>query len=194
MSDGGDQLRVSYAVLEGVIAALHAVGDDQHAALRGRMKYFQRMGFPAERPRRGSRTGYAVEDLLQVVVAFELLECGVAPIRAVRAARTNWRFNRAAFAKAARGERAFLAMYPRALVELVEPSADSGAPISDPFGRLGPDDVAEWAQMPFEQLNASVERSVLLIDVARLLSSMSPLLKARGVDAERFAGAVAALG
>ena len=193
MSDGAEQLRLSYAVMERVIAGMHSVGEDQHSALRGRMKYFQRMGFPADRPKRGARTGYSLEDLLQLVLAFELLECGVAPVRAARAARTNWQFNRGAFARAAQGARSFLAMHPRALVELVDLSADAGDPVADPFGTLGPEDVGEWAQRPFVERNAHAERSVLLVDVTRLLSVMWPLLGEHGVDVERFRSSVAAL-
>lgn len=193
MPSGEDHLRVPYAAMEAVIAGLHSIGDDQASALRARLKYFQRIGLPAERPKQGRRTGYPVEDVLQVVLAFELLACGVAPLRAARAARTNWAFNKGAFAKAARGERAFLSMHPRALLELVDAARSVGDPIADPFGKLASEDVAEWAQGEFAQRNAGAERSILLIDLTRLITAASPLLVANGVDAEGFRATVAAM-
>jgi len=182
--------RVPYFAMEAVIGGLHGIYAEQAAALRSRLKYLQRIGLPADRPKRGTKTGYAVEDMLQLVLAFELLACGLAPLRAARAVLTNWRFNRSAFARAARGERVFLSMHPRALLELVDEVRDIHDPIADPFGKIDGRDIAEWAEGRFAARNAAAERFILLIDLVRLLSALVPLLALQGVDVKRFEAAL----
>jgi len=84
-------LTLSYAETEALVRVLHVVGDRGEKALLARFKYFQRMDFP-HRPKvgRGSRVGYGFEDVVQLVLAFQLMELWALPVRIVGSVRRNW--------------------------------------------------------------------------------------------------------
>lgn len=88
---------VGYAEVETVVARMGGTADRQ--LIRRRFKYLQRMSYP---PRsntgRGRRAVLDLEQVLQVVVAVELMQVGASPTRAVRIARTNWEELRPALA------------------------------------------------------------------------------------------------
>lgn len=82
-------IAVGYLQLEGVIAAMG--GSVDRGLIRRRFKYLQRMSFPRDtNTGRGRRTVLDLDQVLQVIVAMELMQVGASPTRAVRVLRTNW--------------------------------------------------------------------------------------------------------
>lgn len=90
-------LGFGYSQIEEVIVDMSGVRDRD--MIRRRFKYLQRMSYP---PRsntgRGRRTTLALEQVLQVIVAVELMQVGASPTRAIRILRTNWEDLRPALA------------------------------------------------------------------------------------------------
>lgn len=84
-------MELTYGELEDLLAALHAVHHGQRGALQGRIKHFQRNGWPG-----GTNTGkgraarYAFGPVIKLAVGFELLELGITPERATRLLSRNW--------------------------------------------------------------------------------------------------------
>jgi hypothetical protein len=63
---------------------MHGVAPARVGALKGRLQHFQRLGFPAGvNTGRGKPAEYGVSAILRIVVAFELLQLGLMPERAV---------------------------------------------------------------------------------------------------------------
>lgn len=86
-----DALTLSYAETEALVRVMHDVGERGEKALLARFKYFQRMDFPHRaKVGRGSRVGYAFEDVLLLSLAFQLMELGISPARIVAALQPNW--------------------------------------------------------------------------------------------------------
>jgi hypothetical protein len=82
-------LTVGYLEVEAIVRLLSGV-DDAKLVLR-RFKYLQRMSFPAgSNTGRGRKASFDLDQLLQILVAFELIQTGCPPTRAVRTVRTNW--------------------------------------------------------------------------------------------------------
>lgn len=173
-------------------------------ALRGRIKYFQRMGFPAANPGRGKKTGYSVEEVLQFALAFAFLDSGMSPLRSARAVRTNWFFNRAAFAGALRGDGLYFVMFPRALDELVEEAGGVDDPISDPIGLLNSAALCEvftdrLLALPRSNASQGIAQSnqakgqMLVVDPMVLLGNVEAALAAEGVAGEDFRAEILAL-
>lgn len=83
-------MRIGYSDVEAVVRAIHGSGA-KPTALLGRLKYLQRFDWPPGGAKgQGSRAGYGLEQLLAVMLAFELLELGLPPVRVVRLLRTGW--------------------------------------------------------------------------------------------------------
>lgn len=77
-------MRLTYQQIEDVLVRLHDVDDTKRGALRGRFKHFQRLGWPeGANVGKGRRVGYDLRQSLSIVVAFELLQFGLTPERAV---------------------------------------------------------------------------------------------------------------
>lgn len=80
---------ISYSQIEAVIAAMSGVGDRE--MIRRRFKYLQRMSYPPNsNTGRGRRTLLDLQQVLQVILAVELMQVGANPTRAIRVLRTNW--------------------------------------------------------------------------------------------------------
>lgn len=88
-TSGGRTLEIGYQQIEDVIVEMSGVTDRK--LIRRRFKYLQRMSYP---PRsntgRGRKTMLGLEQVLQVIVAVELMQVGASPTRAIRVLRTNW--------------------------------------------------------------------------------------------------------
>jgi hypothetical protein len=80
---------IGYGEIEVVIVQMSGLTDRE--LIRRRFKYLQRMSYP---PRsntgRGRKAMLDLEQVLQVLVAIELMQVGASPTRAVRILRTNW--------------------------------------------------------------------------------------------------------
>jgi hypothetical protein len=73
-----------------VLGGMH--GDVDTRIVRARIKYLQRLSFPAPELKvgTGERTRYGLENMLKVVTAFELLAAGVAPLQAAALVGNAW--------------------------------------------------------------------------------------------------------
>lgn len=77
-------MELSYGEVEELLAHLHDVHESRRMALMGRIKHFQRLGWPGgTNLGKGSRVRYDVRRTLRLVAAFELLQFGLTPERSV---------------------------------------------------------------------------------------------------------------
>ena len=74
-----------------VIAAIHGLTPAQRDVVVARIKHMRRLDFPhVGRVGRGHVTTFGFEDLLKVVMAFQLIEVGMPSFRAVDLVRSGW--------------------------------------------------------------------------------------------------------
>lgn len=165
-----------------MVRATHGAGA-KPTALLGRLRYIQGLDWPPGGARgQGSRAGYGLEQVVGVALAFELLELGVSPVRAVRLLRGSWDVALRAVvigwasASTSRGARpVLLALAPRALEELgVED--DPGRASPDVLVPVGATALADWA-CDF----AGGAPSLYLVDPRRIAASLRSELEALGV-------------
>lgn len=78
-----------YGEVEDALMKLIGAPESYRAALRARVKYFQRLGFGRESPGKGSRIDYSFEDMCRWAFAFELTQFGVDPTR-IALMMSNW--------------------------------------------------------------------------------------------------------
>lgn len=79
------------AVVEEVLARLYFIVPEKRVALRGRMKHFQRMGFPAKtNTGKGVPAKFTFNRLMQLVFAFELVQSGLDPSAAKSVISEHW--------------------------------------------------------------------------------------------------------
>lgn len=84
-------MNLSYRQLEDVIMHLHSVAPAKRSALQGRIKHFQRNGWPGgTNTGKGRPAAYGFGPILKLALGFELLELGVTPERAVYILQRNW--------------------------------------------------------------------------------------------------------
>jgi len=88
---GDDRVRLTYRALEDLLADLHHISPKSRIALQGRIKNFQRYGWPG-----GTNTGkgraatYGFREIIRLCLGFEMLQLGVSPERAVSLLKNNW--------------------------------------------------------------------------------------------------------
>ncbi len=189
-------MRIGFGDLEDLVRAVHGDGSGR-SALLGRFKYFQRMSFPGgSNTGRGSRANYGLEQILAFLVAFEILELGIPPVRAVRLIRTSWPQIARALAltwKRQRGgseEPVLLALAPGALAELGA-SEDSNAPAPDLIVVTSQGELATWLQADHEL----GPPSLYLLDPRRVILPITrELIALQVVDADEVASAFDSLG
>ena len=84
-------IEFSFGEVEAVLVALNHVADEKRTAFRARLKHFQRLGFPAgANTGTGTRAIYTFPMLLQMCLATELAQTGMAPLRIVEMIKWNW--------------------------------------------------------------------------------------------------------
>lgn len=84
-------MRLTYRGLEDLLADLHHVTVKNRVALQGRIKHFQRNGWPGgTNTGKGKAASYDFGAVLKLCLGFELLELGVTPERAANLLRDNW--------------------------------------------------------------------------------------------------------
>ena len=75
---------LSYGEIEDFLAKIHSVTPDKRTALKGRLKHFQRLGWPAGTNQgKGARVRYNPGQTLSLAVALEMLQLGMTPERVV---------------------------------------------------------------------------------------------------------------
>ncbi|MEO1969494.1 MAG: hypothetical protein ABGW87_12380 [Sphingomonadaceae bacterium] len=83
-------MEIGYGNLERLLIELFGLSETQRGALLGRFKYLQRIGgYGATLTGRG-RASYAIDDILQIVLIFELIDSGCSPTHAVRIVQSYW--------------------------------------------------------------------------------------------------------
>lgn len=88
---GAFVISIPSAVVEDVLAKLYDIADDKRVALRGRMKHFQRMGFPARvNTGKGVPARFTFNRLMQLVFAFELVQSGLDPSASMSVIASHW--------------------------------------------------------------------------------------------------------
>lgn len=84
-------MELTYNDVEELLARLHEVSDAQRGALKGRLKHFQRNGWPGgTNTGKGKRATYGFGALLKIALGFELLQLGLTPERAAEVLKDNW--------------------------------------------------------------------------------------------------------
>lgn len=200
---------IGFGELDAVVRVMHGV-DPDNAALVARFKYMQRMGFPeGVQPGRGVRAVYGLEQLLKVLLAFELLEAGATPTRVVRMVRTGWDALKPALAvgwlasreRGARPRRLMVCAVPSAFRELGE-TEDPAAPVAEPLRPVPMDDLVRWMEATDIEMPVTAAEVVssdpprrLVIDPMRIAGSLRAVLPALSPFSEEDVdGAYATLG
>lgn len=165
--------RLRFSEVEAVVGTMHGVPHGSTAVV-SRFRYFQRLRFPGgTNTGRGVPAAYGLDQLMQVLVAFELAEAGLAPARIVRAVGTNWLQVRTAVLlgwQAAVGrtpwrEREILVMEPSLLADSVSPD-DVALPVEDPFVPVPAFALGGWSE------GVDGPPRLLLVDPGRLVASL----------------------
>jgi hypothetical protein len=212
--DGSSRvLKLSFQQLHALVGALHSVDEEsreQSDALLARFKYFQRMRFPDRRPGRGSQAGYELEDVLRLVLAFELVAVGAGPSRAALLVQSNWRWLQGLLAlcwrsvaiEGAGEEPQVLAL---AAHLLLEPEQGSGSPVGlsgdrspsptrqegdKVFFSIDRRRLADWLLHPED----GSARAYAIVDPLRLVEAFRLLVLQLGFEAETVDGAFEGLG
>jgi hypothetical protein len=81
---------IGYKTLERLLLVLFGLSESQRRALLGRFKYLQRLGGFGSQPSGRGRARYGINDLLQLVMIFELIDVGCSPAHSLRIVRTHW--------------------------------------------------------------------------------------------------------
>jgi len=78
--------------LEAALAIIHDIASERRSALQARIKNFLKLGFPAGvAAGRGKAAAFDAESVMQMVFAFELVQCGLPPSTIVSVINANWR-------------------------------------------------------------------------------------------------------
>jgi hypothetical protein len=86
----GGIMQLTYGQVEDLLADLHDIPPTRQSALRARLKHFKRLGFPAGvNTGRGRAAEYGPSALLRLVLAFEMLQLGMTPERAIATLRVS---------------------------------------------------------------------------------------------------------
>lgn len=175
-----ERMLLNYANIEDMLVEAHGLGDAGPATVAPRLTYLQRLGFPAgTRPGRGTKSRYGIEDVLKIAIAFELLQVGIQPTRAVRLVDTDWRLISRALAEAIRadagtksvGQARLIAFKADALAEPAAKDGGLGTPLPDAIGTFSGDALAD--RMGARE--RSVRRYVLL-DATGIMDALAPAL------------------
>lgn len=190
-------MKLRYGDLLQLLERLHALPRSRAIATESRIKNFSRLGFPnGPRVGSGERAEYGADQVVQLLVAFELLRHRLPPAVIAEIVRTEWPTIAAAFATASLTLSAAARSDPAKRPILVVDTAalhEAGKTVRrgellSAIEVVGADDVLG--------ANGAGWRSILLIDPRELLTdaaALTPDLK-RSVGGDKFIAAVNALG
>lgn len=83
-------LQFDNADMERLLAGIHG-GAEAAATVQMRLRYLQRTGYPkGAQAGRGKRVAYEVDNVLRLMLVFQLLDLDLTPARAVNTVETNW--------------------------------------------------------------------------------------------------------
>lgn len=73
-------MQLTYAQLEDFFAEMHRVAPEKRIALKGRLKHFQRLGWPlGTNLGKGARVQYGLGQTLSLAIGMEMLQLGLTP-------------------------------------------------------------------------------------------------------------------
>lgn len=168
-------LKFGFGDVEGAILGMHGA---QASAVGSRFRYFQRLRFPSgTNTGRGRPATYELDQMLQILLAFELLEAGLTPQRVVRTVRTNWPRLRMALLvgwdatreRVEWGQRELMMLEPTGLVDAAR-SDDLTLDVDNPLEPVPALTAQGWAQTKDGPAN------LLFIDPARMLRRFADIL------------------
>lgn len=146
-------LRLGSAEIEALVQQMHDLPDDD-GGVASRLRYFQRLRFPeGANTGRGVPASFELEQIVQMLVAFELVTAGVAPMRVVRTLRTNWPRLRtsirsgwlAALGRRPWRERELLMLEPLGLADASRPE-DAYVPVENPLVPIPALSLKGWSE------------------------------------------------
>lgn len=77
-------MQLTYSQLEDFFAEVHNVAPQKRIALKGRLKHFQRLGWPAGTNKgKGARVNYGIGQTMSLAIGMQMLELGLTPERVV---------------------------------------------------------------------------------------------------------------
>lgn len=177
ISLNGEHMLLHFTAISDVLSSMHAIPDGLREVTRSRLKYFQNRGFPLATKSRG-KAKIGMDEALKLAFAFELLQLGMGPLRAIRLTVTDWPIVRevlaAAWFRARRpgaSKRFVLAIAPRALAEMAAPDDLLNVPLSETLG----------AVFEASALGKGPGRASILLDVERLANDFGTALVAEGL-------------
>ncbi|MES2096788.1 MAG: hypothetical protein V4459_08495 [Pseudomonadota bacterium] len=191
-------MKLRYGDLLQLLERLHALPRSRAVATESRIKNFSRLGFPnGPRVGSGERADYGVDQIVQLLVAFELLRLRVPPGVIAEIVRTEWATIGAAFATAARtiddrsGNAARRAKRPLLVVDAAA-LHEAGKTVRR--GEL----LTSIELLPADEfLGGGIAswRSAMLIDPAAVLADAAALVPGlrRSIDPAEFLAAIASL-
>ncbi|MDF0490478.1 hypothetical protein PX554_20310 [Sphingomonas sp. H39-1-10] len=179
-SDGNGAAPGSFLIsLTDVARIVMWVGDideDAERTVLQRLLYFSRLDFPLARARAYAPRYLTVAALLKILVAFELQQAGMPPIRVVRLVETDWEAMRHAFAAAGSASGAsaapVLMLAPVALAEIAVIKSTVEEPLSETLGYTA--DAAVLADA------ARKHARLVVIDSYRLVERLRAALRRLG--------------
>lgn len=155
---------------------------DGDAGIRTRLKYLQRMGFPAgSNSGKGRKATYDLDQLLQTLVAFQLIQMGLPPTRALRTVRTGWSSLRAplAFGWLARGQEELLRRRP--VLVMQRSSLDDGREGEDPNEPVGNPLEPIAIEKAMDRMAAADQLIGIVMDPASLARALAEAIAAPDV-------------
>lgn len=188
-------MELGYGEIEDLLARLHDIAADKRVTLRGRIKNFQRLGWPEGiNTGRGKPAIYGFEQTLRLTLSFELLQLGLTPERITDILRSNWHVVVKAAQVASDTEGTMICFDPHALHFLSPPEVEDGK-LWDPdkafqtFKFGSPTYFKNW----FDRPGGAGARRMSMIDLSALLheiraqTNLSPEQWAAGLE-EWFEG------
>jgi hypothetical protein len=129
-----------FTAISDVLSTMHGIPAGLREVTRSRLKYFQNRSFPLATKTRG-KARIGIDDALKLAFAFELLQLGMGPLRAIRLTVTDWPVIRDVMAaawwrgrQATPSERFVLVIAPQALAEMAVQDDLLNTPLSETVG------------------------------------------------------------
>lgn len=176
-------MRLSYAGVAALIADMFDVNPAKGVALKGRLKHFQRAGFPPGTNVGRGRVAYGMHQVASLVVAFEMVRMRYTPADAARLVTARWDVIAAALAGHAKDAGNDGGDGPVLLLVVPNGTADLEA---EGFGEVPADEIRRVAQTEVWSWMRGVEAmpatAVALIDAGRLAEATVVALARLGLS------------
>jgi hypothetical protein len=168
-----------FAQIESALATMHKVATDRRSAFQGRLKHYQKQGFPEGiNTGRGRAANYTAVHGIYLALALEFNELGILPERAINIYKSQKLFIDNAIARAAHdrlsdeGFELFIYFDPSALNDLRGERPWDDASMSLGFCRSDRiQEVLEEPHLPYRRRIAFVNLTTALVSLCQNLSA-----------------------